>query len=497
MVHFRDQGLPLSSADILIPRSSLSPPMTHLRSTLIAYSLFLLLMLNATASTSSTPASGSRPNIIFILCDDLGYGDTGPTYQSMRAASKDPAMPSFATPALEKFAAEGMQLRNHYSPAPVCAPSRASLLSGVTQGHASVRDNMFDRALGQNHTLGTVLQQAGYATAAIGKWGLQGGGEKTAAKGNSSPDKVEKTNANSTQEMKTRWPAYPTKRGFDYYFGYVRHNDGHLHYPKEDKKEIWENDAPLNAAGLDLCYTADLFTARAKKWITDHRAAEGAKPFFLYLAYDTPHAKLQYPPCEYPKGGGTTGGVQWLGKPGRMINSAAGKYDSWCHPDYAKATYDHDRNPKTALQPWPDMQKRYATSVRRIDSGVADLVQLLKDLNLDQNTLIVFTSDNGPSVESYYDEPYSAEFFRSSDRFPASSATCSKAVCASPPWCAGPRPSPPGRCRKTPRASGIGWPRLPISPACPRLRHRTAFRFCRLSPSRATSAPARSTSSMR
>ncbi len=193
----------------------------------------------------------SRPNIIFILCDDLGYGDVGAFYQNERAAQHNPGVPFFSTPHIDTLARDGVKVQQHYCAAPVCAPSRASLLTGLTQGHANVRDNQFDKALADTHTLGTVLQRAGYATAAIGKWGLQGrakaGGAETDEAGSAA-----------------RWPAYPTKRGFDFYFGYVRHKDGHFHYPKEDKREVWENSSEISA-GLNLCYTTDLFHGPSQK----------------------------------------------------------------------------------------------------------------------------------------------------------------------------------------------------------------------------------------
>ncbi|MFN3803273.1 sulfatase-like hydrolase/transferase, partial [Belliella pelovolcani] len=151
-------------------------------------------------------ASAEQPNIIFILTDDLGYGDIGVLYQNQRKAE---GKPYHQTPNIDQFANEGIILTRHYAPAPVCAPSRASLMLGVHQGHADIRDNQFDKALPNNHNLASVLKQAGYQTGLIGKWGLQG------REGNS-PD---------------AWEAYPTKRGFDYFFGYVRHGDGHNHYP--------------------------------------------------------------------------------------------------------------------------------------------------------------------------------------------------------------------------------------------------------------------------
>src|ERR1043166_4190017 len=118
----------------------------------------------SSASTRGTPTCANLPNIIFVLADDLGYGDLGVLFQNSRA----PGFPKEATPNLDAFAAEGIQVRRHYCGAPVCAPSRASFLLGVHQGHANVRDTQFDKALATNHNVATVLKQAGYATAAIG-----------------------------------------------------------------------------------------------------------------------------------------------------------------------------------------------------------------------------------------------------------------------------------------------------------------------------------------
>lgn len=367
---------------------------------ILAVCLFLHL-----ASLSAAAAPQSKPNILFILTDDLGYGDLGVLYQKKRQAAANPKQPWEETPHLDELAASGVCMLQHYCPAPVCAPSRASLLTGVTQGHANVRDNQFDKALEDNHTLASVLKQAGYETVAIGKWGLQGVGP-----GQTDP---------------ATWPAYPTKRGFDYFFGYARHKDGHEHYPKEGlydgPKQIWDDTNNISAE-LDKCYTADLWTARAKKWIVDHQRANSSKPFFMYLALDTPHAVLEYPSAPFPTGGGLKGGLQWLGQPGHMINTATGKPDSYVYPDYANATWDNGTNPHA---PWPDIYKRYATCVRRIDDCVGDLLQLLKDLNIDSNTFIVFTSDNGPSIESYVPgEPVAPTFFHSFGPFDGIKRDC-------------------------------------------------------------------------
>ncbi len=359
----------------------------------------MLKPLSALMSLAQPASAAEKPNIIFILTDDLGWGDFGAFFQNQRKAAGDRSEPWHTTPKLDQMAAEGMLLPHHYCPAPVCAPSRASLLLGVHQGHSAIRDNQFDKALPENHTLGTVMQCAGYATAAIGKWGLQG-----------EPSLNDKEIAGTLSPRD--WPGYPTKHGFDFYHGYVRHRDGHAHYPKEDGKEVWENDEEISD-GLAGCYTADLFTARAKKWIVDHRTVDAKKPFFIYLAYDTPHAKTQLPAAPYPEGGGLKGGLQWLGDKGNMINTATGTPDSWCHPDYASATWNNDKDPATPEVAWPDVYKRYATSVRRIDDCVGDLIQTLKDLGIDNNTLVIFTSDNGPSQESYLEEPLEVNFFNS------------------------------------------------------------------------------------
>ena len=339
-----------------------------------------------------------KPNIIFILTDDLGYGDYGVFFQNLRKEKADQSQPWHITPELDEMAGEGLQLRHYYCPAPVCAPSRGSLLHGVHQGHANIRDNMFDQELEDNHTLATVLKGAGYATAAIGKWGLQGGGKE---------EKVPHGKRSKKKGDPKLWPGYPTKRGFDFFHGYVRHRDGHMHYPLEDKKELWENDREISA-DLAKCFTTDLFTARAKKWITDQKTKAPEKPFFLYLAYDTPHAILQLPPSPFPEGG-----LKWLGEKGKMINSAVGEKDSYTHPDYAEAKWDHDGDASTPEKEWPEVYQRYATNVRRIDDCVGDLIDLLKELKIDDDTLIVFTTDNGPSKESYLPEQYKPTFFDS------------------------------------------------------------------------------------
>lgn len=369
----------------ILPGKAAAPAQS--RSRMFSRSWMRAVAFGLAALTLGTPgdlgAQAPRPNLIFILVDDMGWGDFGLFYQNNRGFATNRAAPAFATPQLDTLAQEGMQLHRHYSSAPVCAPARASLLLGVHQGHANVRDNQFDKALEDNHTLATVLRQAGYATAVIGKWGLQGSGTPSQQAG------------------------HPLRRGFDYFYGMLAHLSGHYHYPKENggtdnqgqPTGVHENYTNVTAA-LDKCYSTDLFTARAKRWLTDHRSANPDQPFFLYLSYTAPHARLDVPTQPYPAGAGTNGGVQWLGTPGAMINTASGTINTWIHPDYAAATYDHDANPGTAEIAWPDYAKRHATMMRRLDDALADVVQTLKDLQCDTNTLIVFTSDNGPHNEA-------------------------------------------------------------------------------------------------
>jgi arylsulfatase A-like enzyme len=310
---------------------------------------FLLCFVCLTRSTPAAQADARKPNIIFILADDLGYGDVGVFYQNSRAASQ----PRMATPNLDRMAAEGMLWRNHYTGAPVCAPARASLLLGRTQGHCAIRDNQFDKALPDNHTLATVLKHAGYRTACIGKWGLQG--------------------------QAPEYPGHPLRHGFDEFFGFLEHVSGHTYY-HDETKPLREGFDDVTGKYRDI-YSTDLFTARAKKFIADHEAAHAAQPFFLYLAYTAVHNPLHVPGGPYPAGAGRDGGLQWPLAPTPETR------DTWIHPDYAGAA-------------WTDAMKRYATMVRRLDDGVGDVLQLLRDMGLDQNTLVIFSSDNGPANEN-------------------------------------------------------------------------------------------------
>ena len=340
--------------------------------------------------------ASQKPNILFILCDDLGPGDLGVLWQNQQQGKQ-----KFTTPKLDQFAKEGMILSRHYAPAPVCAPSRASLLTGRHQGHCSIRDNQFDKVLVDEYTLGSVLQQAGYKAAVIGKWGLQGGKVKKGARGD---------------RNKLLEPSHPLERGFDYFYGYTAHIDGHFQYPHHGNRPVFDGYKDVTDS-LKKCYSTDLFTARAKKWITEHVKENPKQPFFTYLSFTAPHAGLRIPTTShltaksnYPSGGGLSGGVQWNDDASKgQINTAAGEFDKGFHPLVASATGNYGK-------PWPVYAKRHASMVKRIDDSVSDLVQLLKDLKVDENTLIVFTSDNGTHHEggadgvSHYNPEYLATY---------------------------------------------------------------------------------------
>lgn len=244
--------------------------------------LFYQCLAAAGVLTASLPltvaGATNRPNIIFILADDLGYGDVGVFYQNSRAATQ----PRMATPQLDTMAAQGMMFRQHYSSCPVCAPARASLLLGQHQGDCSIRDNEFDKALPNNHTLATVLKQAGYYCGAIGKWGLAG-----------------QTNLPALYtDVTNSVPGYPLQHGFDEFFGFVAHASGHVYY--HDAAHPLYQDYTNVTTTYENIYSTDLFFARAKKFVLDRVATNPNQPFFLYLAPTAVHAALQVPGGPFP-----------------------------------------------------------------------------------------------------------------------------------------------------------------------------------------------------
>ncbi len=265
---------------------------------------------------------GRAPNIIYILADDLGYGDIGAFGQEI-----------IQTPRLDQMAAEGMRLTRHYAGSTVCAPSRGVLLTGLHTGHTFVRSNrpfregqypMADSMV----TVAEILQDAGYATGLVGKWGLGAPGTESV----------------------------PGTQGFDYFFGYNDQRRAHEYYPPF----LWRNDERVqlagNADGAQGSYSHDLMTREALDFVRRHRE----RPFFLYLAYTIPHARLQVP---------------------------AGELKSYAHLE-------------------SERRQIAAGMISRLDRDVGRILQELRDLNLAGNTLVIFTSDNGPHSADGHDPTY-------------------------------------------------------------------------------------------
>jgi len=260
---------------------------------------------------SIAQSSTTRPNVIFILADDLGYGDLGCFGQKL-----------IKTPNIDRLASEGMRFTQAYAGATVCAPSRCSLMTGKHNGHAAIRGNKELQPEGQQpmpadtFTVAHLMKQAGYATAVIGKWGLGFPGST------STPDKM----------------------GFDYFFGYNCQVKAHEYYPEY----LWRNSEKVMLDGKS--YSHDLMAEDALAFVRTNQV----KPFFLELAFTIPHMKLQVPDL--------------------------GPYEK---------------------ESWPDNLKKLAAMVTRLDRDVGRLMALLKELNLDDRTLVFFASDNGAA---YNDE---------------------------------------------------------------------------------------------
>ena len=323
----------------------------------------LVLMCILLAGAVHAGPGARRPNVIFILADDLGWGDVGFAWQNARAER----LPRIRTPHIDRLASGGTVLSNHYCCAPVCAPSRASILTGQPQGRCSLRDNCFDRPFSETNTIGTVMRAAGYATWAVGKWGVAGGGE-------------------SGQPVSS----HPLDRGFDYFYGFLDHMAGHTYYHYEGHIRgafmgITENrtNATESAKGI---YSTDLFAAKAKQLVSDHLARDPERPFFLYLAVNTVHGSgfggddlkcrkpLHVPGRPYPREG-----VTWP-----MAPEPEAARNTWIDPAYTNL---------------PPSAARYATAVTRLDDAIGDIVRHLERNGLERDTLIIFTSDNGPADE--------------------------------------------------------------------------------------------------
>ncbi|MEM6840736.1 MAG: arylsulfatase [Bacteroidota bacterium] len=311
--------------------------------------LFLSFLLISACSTTPTTSEVSSeetsfdpPNIIFIMADDLGYGDLGCYGQS-----------EIQTPNIDKLAAQGIKFTQFYAGSTVCAPSRAVLMTGQHTGQTHVRGNAggnIDRQSlrAEDVTLAEVLKDVGYQTALVGKWGL---GEVN-------------------QE------GHPLKQGFDSFYGYLNQRHAHNYYPEF----LWDNldstflENEVKHVGSErggflggyatkkVTYSHDLFVDEALEFLEQDRS----NPFFLYLALTIPHANNE------------------ARNQGMEV------------PDYGIYA---DRD-------WPEAQKGTAAMISRMDKDIGRIVEMLKAQGIEENTLILFTSDNGPHREGGNDPDY-------------------------------------------------------------------------------------------
>ncbi len=282
------------------------------------------------------PVAGKseKTNIIFILADDLGYGDLGCYGQQY-----------IRTPNIDRLAAEGIRFTDHYAGSTVCAPSRCCLMTGLHTGHSYIRGNREIDPMGNEPlplntvTVAKLPKEAGYKTGLIGKWGLGAPGSE----------------------------GVPGKQGFDYFYGYLGQRHAHNSYPEF----LFRNAERIPLAGNRVAeprgdgagvaveksqYSNDLFAGEALSFI----ARNQRNPFYLYLSYTIPHANNE------------------AGSEGMEVPS--------------DAPYSNEN--------WPQQQKNQAAMITRLDGYVGKLLDKLKELVIDDNTLVIFTSDNGPHREN-------------------------------------------------------------------------------------------------
>ncbi len=317
--------------------------LTHLQ---LLLCIFVFITGWQSAAHADTPSKNVRndqinkPNIIYIMADDLGYGDIGSYGQQ-----------KIKTPNLDKLALDGMRFTQHYAGSTVCGPSRASLLTGLHSGHSPIRGNPRWTNSGkpvdlshQDNTLAKMLKKQGYSTAAIGKWGLSEAAE------------------NDHQSM-------PLAQGFDYFFGVKTHSEAHHYYWhrlfENNQAYLLKQNDYLTNTGI---YTHDLFTDKAIDFVNRQKTEQ---PFFLYLAYTIPHLALTVP------------------------EDSKKPYQSLGWPKRAMKTNGHYKN---------DLEGNttYAGMVSRMDKDIGKLLNVLKQKGIDENTLVIFTSDNGHEYDNNF-----------------------------------------------------------------------------------------------
>ena len=318
--------------------------------TSILCSISLISPIVACSGNKQKLSRDLKPNIVFILADDLGYGDLGCYGQSI-----------IKTPNIDRLATEGMRFTRFYAGCSVSAPSRASLMTGLHTGHTPIRGNMEHLPEGQyplpagTYTIAEMLKEGGYVTGCFGKWGLGFPGSEGA----------------------------PENRGIDEFFGYNCQRLAHNYYPYylwHNKDTVWLKG---NEGNLKGDYAADIIHQKAVKFIRDNKD----RPFFALLTYTLPHAELVSPEDDIQ----AMYKDKFPEKPYRGTDSG---------PDYKNGGYGSAPHPKAD----------FAAMVTRLDRYVGEIMTELKKLGLDKNTIVIFTSDNGPHNEGGADP----EFFKSS-----------------------------------------------------------------------------------
>lgn len=287
---------------------------------------FMATLCALVALSLDVAEAADQPNIIYILVDDLGYGDLGCFGQ-----------PEILTPNIDRLCSEGMKFTNHHSGSTVCAPSRAVLMTGKHTGHCTVRGNGNKQNLKEGHediTIARLLQTAGYHTAMIGKSG---------------------TGCSVT-------PGHPNRKGFDYFYGFNGHGAAHHYFPPVVYRNDEEVHFPNNKKHTGDTYIHDEFMKEVLGYIDEHGKTE--QPFFLHYAALIPHASLVAP-------------EEWVAKyRGKVKEEKQQGRGGYAKCDEPKATF--------------------AGMVSRLDWEIGEIIGKLDKLGIADNTLVIFSSDNGP-----------------------------------------------------------------------------------------------------
>lgn len=306
----------------------------------LIYTLAGLPFLAAFTSCTNEQKNEARPlNVIYIMADDLGIGDVQPYGQRL-----------IKTPNLDRMRQRGMRFTQCYAGTAVSAPSRCSLMTGLHTGHAFVRGNKGVDPEGQvampegTFTMATMFKQSGYATGCFGKWGL------------GFPGSV----------------SDPTKVGFDRFFGYNCQTLAHDYYPDHLWNGLERVELPQNYEQQEVTYSADTIHGQALQFIREH----ADQPFFTFLSYTLPHAELILP------------------------HDSTYQYYCQAIPEADEVPYaPKDPNHRGAYGATDRPLASFASMVTRLDSYLGDVMNLLDSLGITENTLLIFTSDNGPHRE--------------------------------------------------------------------------------------------------